>query len=83
MFKNFGLIFVNETECFVESTYFQVLPIIAFLIGFIVFKFVFQDASYDSRREDKIKRSQEYLKKYQKENEDFFFQATEEQDSHS
>jgi hypothetical protein len=73
MLNNFGL-FTNETnQCVLENKYYQILPIIAFLIGFIVFKFVFYENTSNTQGELKAKQSQEYLSRYQKENEEFFF----------
>jgi hypothetical protein len=71
--KNFGLMFVNENNCILENRYFQMLPIVAFLIGFIVFKFIFGENTSRQEKNLKVKQSKEYLAKFQQENEEFFF----------
>jgi hypothetical protein len=71
--KNFGLMFVGENHCVPENRFLQMLPIFAFLIGFIVFKFIFTDNTSQRLKDAKIKQSKEYLAKYELENEEFFF----------
>jgi hypothetical protein len=73
MIKNFSLIFVNENQCVLENKYFHIIPIIAFLIGFIVFKFIFGENKSQEDKQVKIKQAKEFLRRHQKEDEDFFF----------
>ena len=73
MVKSFSLISVNENQCVLENKYFHIIPIIAFLIGFIVFKFIFGENKSKADKQIKIKQAKEYLARHQKEDEEFFY----------
>ena len=70
MLNNFNLFFENNLYC-VGSSYTKILPMITFIIGFLIFRFIFNKENSDEKIM-KIQMSEKYLKEYEKENEDFF-----------
>ena len=70
MLNNFNLFFENNLYC-VGSNYTKILPMITFIIAFLIFRFIFNKENSDEKIM-KIQMSEKYLKEYEKENEDFF-----------
>jgi hypothetical protein len=56
----------------------KIILIAVFIIGFCLFKFIFgrEDPEMKKEKEIKAKLVEEYLEKYKKENEEFFFDTT-------
>jgi hypothetical protein len=71
MLNNFNLFFENNI-CYNGTSLTKILPMIAFIIGFLIFRFLFYKEN-SNEKIMKIQMSEKYLKEYEKENEDFFF----------
>jgi hypothetical protein len=77
-----NLININNESCYVISDGLERVLLISFVIlGFLIMKFFLsgekENTQLSKDKESKSKMVEEYLEKYRKENEDFFFTSEE------